>query len=121
MKKCDFLLIAGLLALCGIIFIFFNINKENGSVVNISIDGAEYMLLPLNEDTTLRIPETGADYNIITIKDGKASVTEADCPDSICVKHSAIHLNGETIICLPHKLSISISDNETTTIDGITY
>ena len=48
--------------------------------------------------------------NIIIIKDGKASMAKADCPDKICVNHAAISKKGETIVCLPHKVVVEVVD-----------
>lgn len=47
---------------------------------------------------------------ILVIKDGKAYMLEADCPNQICVHHSAISHKGETIVCLPNRIIIEITD-----------
>jgi hypothetical protein len=47
-------------------------------------------------------------YNIIQVKDGRIRVREDNSPDQIAVKTSWIAKNGETSICLPHKLVIEI-------------
>ena len=44
-------------------------------------------------------PEEIADYNVIEVKNGKASVIEADCQDKVC------YANG---VCLPHKMTLKI-------------
>jgi hypothetical protein len=48
----------------------------------------------------------------LVIKDGKAFIQNADCPDKICAEHKPISKTGETIVCLPHKLVIEITENE---------
>ena len=59
--------------------------------------------------------------NSLTISGGKASVTDADCPDRLCVHQKAISQRGEAIICLPHKLVITIEGGDTSPeIDAIT-
>ncbi|MBR5047789.1 MAG: NusG domain II-containing protein, partial [Eubacterium sp.] len=76
---------------------------------------------PLEEDQTISI--RGEDFvSILVIRDGMADMTEADCPDQICVRHSSIHFRGETIICLPHKVVVEVvSEGEGSTggIDSI--
>ena len=57
-----------------------------------------------NQEFTLEAEDGG--YNIVTVKDGKIAVTEADCPDQYCVKQGFCN-SGEQIVCLPHKLVIS--------------
>ena len=45
---------------------------------------------------------------ILVIKDGQAYMQEADCPNQICVHHSAISHKGETIVCLPNRIIIEV-------------
>ena len=43
----------------------------------------------------------------------------ADCPDQICVNHRAVSREGESIICLPNQVVISVTDGEEAELDGI--
>ena len=45
---------------------------------------------------------------ILIISDGKADMESADCPNQICVHHSAISHTGETIVCLPNRVVIEV-------------
>lgn len=45
---------------------------------------------------------------ILVISDGKADMESADCPNQICVHHSAISHTGETIVCLPNRVVIEV-------------
>ena len=36
---------------------------------------------------------------------------EADCPDGYCKEQGHISKNKQTIVCLPHKLVVEISDD----------
>ena len=47
-------------------------------------------------------------HNHIRLEDEKIAVTDADCPDKICVQTGAISKTGEIIACLPHHLIIEI-------------
>ena len=49
------------------------------------------------------------DYkNVITIKDGKAAITESDCPGTDCVHSGWIHEAGRSIVCLPNRVELRI-------------
>ncbi len=86
----------------------------------VTIDGQLYGKYPLSEDMELKITQDNGEYNILHIEDGYASVTEASCRDKICVNHSHIHYSGDTIVCLPNKVVVSIENGEEDDIDGAT-
>ena len=49
--------------------------------------------------------------NVVTVKDGSVSVTDADCRDKICVKSAPLKKDNaatSVIVCLPHKLIITL-------------
>ncbi|HBE87040.1 MAG TPA: hypothetical protein DDW53_19330, partial [Lachnoclostridium sp.] len=41
-----------------------------------------------------------------------ASITEASCPDKVCVRTGKIHRSGELIVCLPNRVVITIEGEE---------
>lgn len=82
---------------------------ENGSTAVVAVDGMERYRYSLYVDRELQIDDT----NTLVIKDGAADMISADCPDQICVKHSPISRAGESIICLPNKVVV--------TIESVTY
>lgn len=53
------------------------------------------------------------------IKDGKADITEADCPDKVCVKQKPISKAGESLVCLPNKIIITVVEGEENELDGV--
>ncbi len=59
--------------------------------------------------------------NVLMIEGGEAYVEEADCPDRLCVHQRHISKSGEAIICLPHKLVITIEGKEDApSLDAVT-
>jgi len=107
MKKNDIILIAVLLLISAAGFLLFNAFKTDGDIAVVLINGAESGRYPLSADTEVVI-RTEKGENVLVIKDGKATVKYADCPDGICVSHRPVSKAGETIVCLPHSLVIKI-------------
>ena len=113
-KKNDVILIAIILGVVAIGVLLMNIFKTEGSFAVVKIDGVEMNKFSLSEDIEFII-ETGENNeqkNTLVIKDGKAFVRDANCPDKICEGHQKISYKGETIVCLPHKVVIEIVADE---------
>ena len=99
-----------LIAAAGLLLFVFN--REQGSTVSVKVDGTQIASYPLSENREVPIKTGDNDehINVLVIKDGKASIGEADCPDKICVETRAVSYVGETVVCLPHKLVIEITN-----------
>lgn len=94
-----------ILSLAGLCFQQMFLKKE-GSFAVVQVSGQEIYRLDLQKETEFVLEETG--YNKIVVEDGAVAVTEADCPDQICVRTGRIHTAGEVIACLPHETIITI-------------
>ncbi len=60
--------------------------------------------LPLARDRTVTVLSEDGE-NVITVRDGKIAVTEADCRDGFCMRRGFCS-GGAEIVCLPHRLVI---------------
>ena len=115
----DLLLTAALLLLGGALALFLWLTRQSGGTVTVQIDGRVIMELPLSEDAKLVLGE-GGHTNTLVIAGGTARVAEASCPDRICVRQGAIQYAGESIVCLPHKLVITVQGGAENGVDGST-
>ncbi|MDE6659501.1 MAG: NusG domain II-containing protein [Eubacterium sp.] len=110
MKKVDFILIAVVAVVVGaLVFFLYGFDRE-GAYVQIQIDGNVTETLSLNEDVVREIETENGGKNILVIENGEVEMSEANCPDGICTRHKKIYRNGDSIICLPHKVVISVVD-----------
>ena len=100
----------------------YNHAKSTGSSeAVVTIDGEEYGRYSLTEDTDEMILFEDGSYNELIIRDGYARISAAGCPDQICVNHLGIRYAGESIVCLPNKLVVTIEGGEESEIDGSTF
>ena len=107
-KKADVALFA-VLVLIGLASLGFLVSgKGSGSTVNITVDGAPYGSYPLAIDRVVDV-DTEFGHNQITISGGKVWVSETDCPGHDCEHFGKISLAKQSVMCLPHKLIVSIS------------
>lgn len=111
----DFIFIIALLLVVSALGLGFYLFRGEGNTVIVTVDKKEVGRYPLSKDTTVEI-RTGKEreeLNLLVIKDGKAYVETATCPDGICAEHKPISREGESIVCLPHKVVITIDSTET--------
>lgn len=122
-KKNDIILIGAILVLALVAYVgmtlFQGANTHDAEAV-VLIDGVEYGSFPLDTDVVERIELPDGSYNVLEIKEGKADVTEASCPDGICVNHRAVSRQKQSITCLPNKLVVEIRNGEASDVDAIT-
>ena len=78
--------------------------------------GTKVLTVRLDENREMTFAGEAGGYNIVTVKDGKIAVTEADCPDQYCVQRGFCG-GGTPIVCLPHGLVIEFLGEQE--IDGI--
>ena len=105
MKKRDIILIASVLLVAAALFLVLELTKEAGARVVVKVDGQEIAEYSLEENGTY--PLNGG-TNILVIENGKAYLTDANCPDKLCVHQGKISMTGETITCLPNKLTVTV-------------
>ena len=107
------ILIPAIVLIAALIFI----SQRNGSsrptaCVVIKSDSTEVMRLDLSEDTVVTIDSPYGGYNTVEIRDGEVFVKEADCDNQLCVNQGEIHDETEVIVCLPHRMVVSIEQGE---------
>ena len=118
MKKNDKILIFTLLGITLVLFLvmfFAKQNTVNGEVV-VLINGEEYGRYPLSKNNVVSIPGLLGE-NELTISEGEAWMSEAVCPDKICIGFGRIHFNTEMIVCRPGGIVVIIENGDASELD----
>ena len=111
MKKNDMILSAILIIISIVLFGAFNLfASKKGEYVEITVDGSLYKKVSLSQDETITINGSSGGVNVVEIKDSKVCMKEADCPDKVCVHQGYISRSNETIVCLPNRIVVKISE-----------
>ena len=109
MGRRDAALLVILLAVGALLFFFFRINRAEGGTAVVRVSGEPYGSYDLHTDQEIEIQGTNGGTNLLQIRDGKASVIQASCPDLLCVHQGTVSRQGESIICLPNEVVVEIS------------
>ena len=114
----DIILIVCLVLVAALSMLYLFVLRDNGDTVKVTVDGKLYKEYPLSQNIIEDIC-VGENRNRLVINDGKAYVETATCPDGICVDHSPIYRNGQSIVCLPNRVVVTVVKGEANTFDAV--
>lgn len=103
MKKGDFIVILLVLSVAALFF-FYPKGGKGKSVIIKENNKTVY------KTSLLKDGEFSLDGNTVKIKNGKVYMEKADCKNQICVNHTPISKQGETIACLPNGVTVTIEE-----------
>ena len=113
----DLCVILALLLLAGGLALALRLGREAGGQAVVRVDGR------VTERHSLTIngvyPLNGGS-NILVIDGGQAWLSEANCPDLLCVHQGKIRYTGQSIICLPNRLTVTVEGGEDDGVDFVT-
>ena len=90
--------------------------KDESAVAVVSVNGKEIARLDLSKDTVLTVSE---EYTAeICVEGGQVFIRESDCPGGDCVRTGKIGKKGQSIVCLPNKLTVRIEGGELDAVIG---
>lgn len=108
LRRADIVLAAAVLGAAALSAVLLWRLPPAGRTVTVQQNGQTVAVLPLATDTDYIV--TGADgaTNTVRIRGGRVSVCAASCPDGLCVRHRAVSRAGESIICLPNRVVVTV-------------
>jgi len=102
----DIILIVAALSAGVVLLIVTGSRGKAGSYAVVMVRNNETARYSLSTDGIYTI---NGGTNTIEIKDGKVRMTEAECPNHLCVRQGWISFSGQSIVCLPNELSVTIT------------
>ncbi|MBR5119360.1 MAG: NusG domain II-containing protein [Clostridia bacterium] len=114
--RVDIIVVAFFLVLSIAVLLITNFSKTEGTYVQVTLDGnivGEYSL------TADGIYSLNGGTNTLTVQSGVAYMSYSNCPDHVCENTGKIQYVGQTIICLPNRLTISIIGESDEAVDFI--
>ena len=112
-KPWDKIIIGLLVVISFVPYFFLKVsisNRYNVTYAKITISGELYKEIPLTGQVKPKafIIDTKYGMNKVLIENEAITITEADCPDAICIRTGFISKPKESITCLPHRLHIEV-------------
>jgi hypothetical protein len=114
--RLDIIVIASLLLLSLLALLFITLTRKEGAAVEITVGGdvvATYSLFKNGEY------ELNGGTNTLVIENGVAYMDYSSCPDHVCERKGKIRYAGQTIVCLPNKLTVTIIGETDESVDFV--
>ena len=115
-RRIDIIVIASLLLLSLLALLFVTLTRKEGAAVEITVGGdvvATYSLFKNGEY------ELNGGTNTLIIENGVAYMDYSSCPDHVCERKGKIRYAGQTIVCLPNKLTVTIIGETDESVDFV--
>ena len=111
MNKNDIKLVLFLFIISIVLIILFKLFQGNGSSAFVYHDGVLVQTIPLSHNDRYVVTGDNGEV-VIIVKDGKIKVDEENSPLHLCSRQGYISNTYESIVCLPNKIVINISNDE---------
>ena len=114
--RLDIIVIASVLLISIVVVLVTQLTKVEGAYAEVTIDGTVVGKYSLSLDGVYTLNDG---TNVLTIKNGEAFMSYSQSPDHTCENTGKIKYVGQTIVCLPNRLTISIVGQSDDHVDFI--
>ena len=114
--RTDIIVISVILLLSLSLLLIHLWGKEEGSVAVVRVNDTVVGSYPLSRDGTFVL---NGGTNVLIIEDGTARLVKSQCPDHTCEQTGRVKYVGQTIVCLPNHLSVTISGDTANGVDFV--
>ena len=104
-KYLDLTVILAILLVAALLVLSSFLTRREGATVTVEINGTLQGEYSLFENGTYVL---NGGTNTLVIENGRAYIVNSSCPDHTCENTGKVHYVGQTIVCLPNKLSVTV-------------
>ena len=114
--RVDIIVISALLLISVLLIVFVNVFRRDGAMIEIEQGGEVIAKYPLDKNG---VYELNGGTNVITVEAGVAYMSYSDCPDHTCENIGKVKYVGQTIVCLPNKLTVTVVGESDGAVDFV--
>ena len=114
--RLDIIIISAILLFSLVLLLIVTLTKKEGSTVVVEIDGKVVATYSLSQNGEYSL---NGGTNVLVIENGYAYLNYSNCPDHTCEKTGKIQYVGQSIICLPNKVTVTIRGEDVGGVDFV--
>ena len=112
--RLDIIVIAAILLVSLLLVLAVFLARKEGAVAVVEIGGEVVGEYPLSRDGVF--PLNGG-TNVLVIEEGTAYLNYSNCPDHTCELTGKIRYVGQSIVCLPNRVAITVTGDAADGVD----
>ena len=111
--KKELILILAILAAAAVgFFINYQNSRRPAVLVEVSVDGAAIASYDLNVKSGYNHRGLSGRHQSPDHSGRRSRISEATCPDKVCIHQGRITMNGELLVCLPNRVIVTITESQ---------
>ena len=114
--RLDVLIVAALLLVSLALLLVMTLTREEGASIVVEIDGQTVATYSLYQNGEYAL---NGGTNVLVIENGQAYLNYSNCPDHTCEKTGKIQYVGQTSVCLPNRLTVTIKGEASDGVDFV--
>ena len=103
--RLDIAVISSILLISLLLLLVLTLTKKEGAFAVVEVNGETVGEYSLTKNSTYSL---NGGSNVLVIENGKAYLSFSSCPDHTCERTGKIKYVGQTIVCLPNRVSITV-------------
>ncbi|MBE6772662.1 MAG: NusG domain II-containing protein [Ruminococcaceae bacterium] len=114
----DFIIVAAVLVISIMLFVF-SFSDGESLVAQVSLDGEavrQVRLYELTEKESIRV----GGCEILLERDG-VTFLSSECPDKLCVNRGKLKKAGDTMACVPERVTVTLQSEKGGKIDAVVF
>ena len=112
--RADVIVISTILLVALLFVVFTVLLRKTGAVAMVEINGVVAGEYSLSEDGVFIL---NGGTNTLVIENGEAYLKDSVCPDHTCERTGRVRYVGQTIVCLPNRLSVTVKGDTDNGVD----
>lgn len=107
-RRWDAIVLAVIFAVVALSLVLALTMRKPGAVAVVEVGGQTVGEYALDTDGTFVL---NGGTNTLVIENGAAYIIRSDCPDHTCERTGRVRYVGQSIVCLPNRLSVTVRGN----------
>ena len=118
-RRGDVIAVAAVLLAAALSLLLLPERKSAGGTAVVSVNGVEVRTIDLSgEARDIELSELPYPMTL-HVENGTIRVSESGCPGQDCVRQGAVSRDGESIVCLPNRVTIAVKSGVSSGLDGV--